>query len=133
MLKELAKQATARSQKLQGAGQGLQLSLDQKRQLQEVANLREAFEKLKAKHRKQVDVLQTRVDTLGKDKSVLEERSRKLQEKNRNLTKEHKGNSLEFALFGSRFLLASFVLVLIVVLYSHRTQKVVNNKRRTGE
>jgi len=56
------------------------------------------------------------VDALGKDKSVLEERSIKLQEKNRNLTKEHKGNSPEFALFGSQFLLASFVLVLIVVL-----------------
>ena len=107
--------------------------MDQKRQLQEVANLREAFEKLKAKHRKQVDVLQTRVDTLGKDKSVLEERSIKLQEKNRNLTKEHKGNSPEFALFGSQFLLASFVLVLIVVLYSHRTQNITNNKRATGD
>ena len=45
-------------------------------------------------HKKQVDLLQSRVETLGKDKSVLEERSKKLQEKNRHLTKDHKGNSL---------------------------------------
>ena len=78
--------------------------MDQKRQLQEVANLREAFEKLKAKHRKQVDVLQTRVDTLGKDKSVLEERSIKLQEKNRNLTKK----SIKVTLLYFPFLLAAW-------------------------
>ena len=70
--------------------------MDQKHQIQEVANLREAFEKLKAEHKKQVDLLQSRVDTLGKDKSVLEERSKKLQEKNWNLIKENKGNSLVF-------------------------------------
>ena len=64
--------------------------MDQERQIQDIADLREAFEKLKAEHKKQVDLLQTRVDTLGKDKSVLEERSNKLQEKNRNLVKEIK-------------------------------------------
>jgi len=37
------------------------------------------------------------VDGLGNDKSVLEERSTKLQEKNRNLVKEKKGNSLIFS------------------------------------
>ena len=52
--------------------------MDQEHQIQEVADLRESFEKLKAEHKKQVDLLQTRVDTLGKDKSVLEERSNKL-------------------------------------------------------
>ena len=53
--------------------------------------------KLKAEHKKQVDLLQTRVDTLGTDKGVLEERSKKLQEKNGNLVKENKGNSLVFS------------------------------------
>jgi ferritin-like metal-binding protein YciE len=72
--------------------------MDQERQIHEVADLREAFEKLKAEHKKQVNLLQARVDTLGNDKSVLEERSKKLQEKNRNLMKEHKGNSLVFAI-----------------------------------
>ena len=71
--------------------------MDQEHQIQEVADLRESFEKLKAEHKKQVDLLQTRVDTLGKDKSVLEERSNKLQEKNRNLVKENKGNSLVYS------------------------------------
>ena len=68
--------------------------MDQERQIQDIADLREAFEKLKVEHKKEVDLLQFRVETLGKDKGVLEERSKKLQEKNRNLTKEHKGNSL---------------------------------------
>ena len=72
--------------------------MDQERQIHEVADLREAFEKLKAEHKKQVNLLQARVDTLGNDKSVLEERSKKLQEKNRNLMKEDKGNSLVFAI-----------------------------------
>ena len=72
--------------------------MDQERQIHEVADLREAFEKLKAEHKKQVNLLQARVDTLGNDKSVLEERSKKLQEKNRNLMKEYKGNSLVFAI-----------------------------------
>lgn len=84
-LVELAKQAAAQVQKLQQAEEGLQLSMDQRQQIQEVADLREAFVKLKAEHKKQVDLLQTRVDTLGTDKGVLEERSKKLQEKNRNL------------------------------------------------
>ena len=70
--------------------------MDQERQIHEVADLREAFEKLKAEHKKQVNLLQARVDTLGNDKSVLEERSKKLQEKNWNLIKENKGNSLVF-------------------------------------
>ena len=72
--------------------------MDQERQIHEVADLREAFEKLKAEHKKQVKLLQAWVDTLGNDKSVLEERSKKLQEKNRNLMKEDKGNSLVFAI-----------------------------------
>ena len=72
--------------------------MDQERQIHEVADLREAFEKLKAEHKKQVKLLQARVDTLGNDKSVLKERSKKLQEKNRNLMKEDKGNSLVFAI-----------------------------------
>ena len=72
--------------------------MDQERQIHEVADLREAFEKLKAEHKKQVNLLQARVDTLGNDKSVLKERSKKLQEKNRNLMKEDKGNSLVFAI-----------------------------------
>ena len=55
----------------------------------------EAFEKLKVKHKKQVDLLQTRVETPGKDKSTLEERNKFLQEKNKKLTKDHKGNSLD--------------------------------------
>ena len=72
--------------------------MDQERQIHEVADLREAFAKLKAEHKKQVNLLQARVDTLGNDKSVLKERSKKLQEKNRNLMKEDKGNSLVFAI-----------------------------------
>jgi len=39
------------------------------------------------------------VDALGKDKSVLEEGSSKLQEKNMNLMKERRGNSLAFSFF----------------------------------
>jgi ferritin-like metal-binding protein YciE len=96
-LQQLAKQAASQAQKLQEAEEGLQLSLDQKCQIQEAADLQEAFEKLKAEHKKQIDLLQTRVDTLGKDKSVLEERSNKLQEKNKNLVKENKGNSLVYS------------------------------------
>ena len=98
LLQQLAKQAASQAQKLQEAEEGLRLSLDQKCQIQEAADLREAFEKLKAEHKKQVDLLQTKVDTLGKDKSVLEERSNKLQEKNRNLVKENKGNSLVYSI-----------------------------------
>ena len=71
--------------------------MDQERQIQDIADLREAFEKLKAEHKKEVDLLQSRVDGLGNDKSVLEERSTKLQEKNRNLVKEKKGNSLVYS------------------------------------
>ena len=97
LLQQLAKQAASQARKLQEAEEGLRLSLDQKCQIQEAAYLREAFEKMKAEHKKQVDLLQTRVDTLGKDKSVLEERSNKLQEKNRNLVKENKGNSLVYS------------------------------------
>jgi len=98
-LQELAKQAAAQAQKLQQVEEGLWLSLDLERQIQEVADLREAFEKLKAEHKKQVDPLQARVDALGKDKSVLEEGSSKLQEKNMNLMKERRGNSLAFSFF----------------------------------
>ena len=94
---ELAKQTAAQAQRLQEAEEGLRLSLDQKRRIQEVTDLRKAFKKLKAEHQKQVDLLQTRVDTLGNNKSTLEERSKKLQEKNRNLSKEYKGNSLVFS------------------------------------
>jgi len=54
-LQELAKQAAAQAQKLQQVEEGMRLSVDQERQIQEVADLREAFEKLKAEHKKQVD------------------------------------------------------------------------------
>lgn len=50
-LTELAKQAAAQAQRLHQAGEGLRLSM-------EVADLREAFEKLKAEHQKQVNLLQ---------------------------------------------------------------------------
>ena len=50
-------------------------------------------------HKKEVDLLQNRVDGLGKDKSALEERSKFLQEKNKKLPKDHKGNSLEMPVF----------------------------------
>ena len=68
--------------------------MDQERQVQEITGLRGELEKLRAKHKKEVDLLQDRADSLGKDKSALEERSKFLLEKNRKLTKDHKGNSL---------------------------------------
>jgi chaperonin cofactor prefoldin len=70
--------------------------VDQKCQVQEIAGLRGKLDKLKDAHKEEVDLLHTRVETLGKDKSALEERSKYLQEKNKKLTKDHKGNSLVF-------------------------------------
>ena len=93
----MAKQAAAHAQRLQEAGESPRLSLNQKHQTQEITDLREAFKMLKAEHQRQVVLLQSRVDTLEKDKGVLEDRSKKVQEKNRNLMKEHKGNSLVFS------------------------------------
>ena len=68
--------------------------MNQECQLQEITGLRGELEKLRAEHKKEVDLLQDRADSLGKDKSALEERSKFLLEKNRKLTKDHKGNSL---------------------------------------
>ena len=70
------------------------MPMDQERQVQEITGLRGELEKLRAEHKKEVDLLQDRADSLGKDKSALEERSKFLLEKNRKLTKDHKGNSL---------------------------------------
>ena len=70
--------------------------MDQECQVQEIAGLRGKLDKLKAAHKEEVNLLHTRVETLGKDKSALEERSKYLQEKNKKLTKDHKGNSLVF-------------------------------------
>ena len=114
----------------------MRLTVDQERQVQEIAGLRGELEKLKTEHKEEVDLLHTRVETLGKDKSALEQTSKYLQEKNKKLSKDHTGNSLVFSVLAatnSRCLLAFFVLALIVALCSHRTQKVVNNKRETGD
>ena len=50
------------------------------------------MEEVKAENQKEVDLLQSRVNTLEKNKAALEERNNKLQEKNKNLAKEKKGN-----------------------------------------
>ena len=52
--------------------------MDQERQVQEIAGLRGELEKLKTEHKEEVDLLQTRVETLGKDKSAPEETSKYL-------------------------------------------------------
>ena len=73
--------------------------MDQECQVQEIAGLRAKLDKLKAAHKEEVNLLHTRVETLGKDKSALEERSKYLHEKNKKLTKHNKGNSLVFSVF----------------------------------
>jgi hypothetical protein len=80
-LQELAKQVANQAQRLQVVGERLRLSTDQEQQLQKIAALEKSFEELKAEDQKQVDLLQTRIDTLGKDKATLEERILKRQEK----------------------------------------------------
>lgn len=89
-MSELAEQAAAKAQALQQAGEGLRLSVDQERQLQEITGLRGELEKLKADHEKETDSLQKQVDSLGKDNSSLLERNKFLQEKNKKLSKDHK-------------------------------------------
>ena len=80
-LQELAKQVANQAQRLQVVGERLRLSTDQEQQLQKITALEKSFEELKAEDQKQVDLLQTRIDTLGKDKATLEEGILKRQEK----------------------------------------------------
>ena len=88
-----------------------------------------AFDELKAEHQKQVDLQQSGVDTLGKDKAALEERSNKLQERNKNLAKEKKGNYIPLEPIVADASLFCFALILIIAFYSHRTQKLVSKNR----
>ena len=75
---ELAEQATARAQALRQAGEGLRLSVDQARQLQEIASLRGKLEKLESELKAEVDLWQGRVDTLETDRATLLERNKAL-------------------------------------------------------
>jgi hypothetical protein len=55
-MQELAEQAAARAQALRQAGEGLRLSVDQARQLQEIASLRGKLEKLESELKAEVDL-----------------------------------------------------------------------------
>jgi len=77
-MQELAEQAAARAQALRQAGEGLRLSVDQARQLQEIASLRGKLEKLESELKAEVDLWQGRVDTLETDRATLLERNKAL-------------------------------------------------------
>ena len=122
LVQEIAEQAAARAQGLPQAGEDLQFSIDQGLQLQEIAYLRGELERVKAKSAGQIDRLQ--------------EKNQILQEKNKNLAKSHKGQSLlALLLIVEKQSKVCFVVCIGThfVLCSYRTQKFVSNKRRSGD
>ena len=82
----MAKQVTKQAEFLRRAGEGLQLSADQVRQLVKVA----ALERSSQEQSQKVSLLEARVEALEQDKSSLKDKASKLQEKVKAAAKEKK-------------------------------------------
>ena len=82
----LAKQVAEQAEFLRRAGEGLQLSADQARQLEKMA----ALERSSQEQSQKVSVLEARVETLEQDNSALKDKASKLQEKVKAAAKENK-------------------------------------------
>ena len=83
----LAKQVAEQAEFLRRAGESLQLSADQARQLEKMA----ALEKSSREQSEKVKLLEARVETLEQDNSALKDKASKLQEKVKAAAKEKKG------------------------------------------
>ena len=82
----MAKQVTEQDEFFRRAGEGLQLSADQARQLEKMA----ALERSSQEQSRKVSVLEARVETLEQDNSALKDKASKLQEKVKDAAKEKK-------------------------------------------
>jgi len=83
----LAKQVAEQAEFLRRAGEGLQLSTDQARQLEKIA----ALERSSKEQLRKVSLLEARVETLEQENSALKDKASKLQKKVKSATKEKKG------------------------------------------
>ena len=83
----MAKQVTEQDEFFRRAGEGLQLSADQARQLEKMA----ALERSSQEQSWKVSLLEARVETLEQDNFAMKDKASKLQEKVKAATKEKKG------------------------------------------
>ena len=83
----MAKQVAEQAEFLRRAGEGLQLSADQARQLEKMA----ALEKSSWEQSEKVKLLEAWVESLEQDNSALKDKASKLQEKVKTAAKEKKG------------------------------------------
>ena len=86
-LQVLAKQVAEQAEFLRRAGEDLQLSTNQARQLEKMA----ALERSSQEQSRKVSLLEARVEALEQDNSALKDKVSKLQEKIKAAAKEKKG------------------------------------------
>ena len=86
-LQVLAKQVAEQAEFLRRAGEDLQLSTNQARQLEKMA----ALERSSQEQLRKIGLLEARVEALEQDNSALKDKASKLQEKVKAATKEKKG------------------------------------------
>ena len=86
-LQNLAKHVAEQADFLQQTREGLQLTTDQARRLEEMA----ALEKSSREQSEKVKLLEARVESLEQDNSALKDKASKLQEKAKAAAKEKKG------------------------------------------
>ena len=97
-MQQLANQSAIKSLELREVEEGLQLVVDKERRLdekmKETVELCNKLDKIKLEQGQKNQLLKEEIANLTKDKKALEEKYKSLQEKNKLIVKNHKGNSL---------------------------------------
>ena len=97
-MQQLANQSAIKSPELREVEEGLQLVVDKERRLdekmKETVELCNKFDKIKLEQGQKNQLLKEEIANLTKDRKALEEKYKSLQEKNKLIVKNHKGNSL---------------------------------------
>ena len=97
-MQQLANQSAIKSLELREVEEGLQLVVDKERRLdekmKETVELCNKLDKIKLQQGQKNQLLKEEIANLTKDKKALEEKYKSLQEKNKLIVKNHKGNSL---------------------------------------
>ena len=97
-MQQLANQSAIKSPELREVEEGLQLVVDKERRLdekmKETVELCNKLDKIKLEQGQKNQLLKEEIANLTKDKKALEEKYKSLQEKNKLIVKNHKGNSL---------------------------------------
>ena len=121
-MQQLANQSAIKSPELREVEEGLQLVVDKERRLdekmKETVELCNKLDKIKLEQGQKNQLLKEEIANLTKDKKALEEKYKSLQEKNKLIVKNHKGNSLSLLFLDCKvveLVLLSSIRVLILV------------------